>query len=161
MLSDTYLLSFTNLGDLFTHQPQLFSSCLRIFHFLCVILPFSLFCSELIICFSLAYSYQRPPGTPETSVQAGGQMGGLLFLQALCLVLTFGSLQSWGLWVQTTAQHSCEAYLSISFGIPTHLLCILLCGRVHSCDASCLKTESKKQKTSNFRHVDFSYQIWS
>lgn len=60
------LFRFTNLGDLFSHQPQLFSSYLRAFHFLYVILPFFLFSSDLIICFSLAYSYQRPPGTPES-----------------------------------------------------------------------------------------------
>lgn len=84
-----------------THQPQLFSSCLRALHFLFVVPPFFALLSNLIICFLLAYSYQRSPGIPKSLSQTEGQIRDC----QLCRQRVWQSLQNWGLSVQTTSWH--------------------------------------------------------
>lgn len=88
----TYLLSFTNLEDFFLVISLNFSVHVWGFSFsLCNSTFFPLLFRSDNMLFTC---YQRPPGTPESLGQAGSQTGGLLALQALCLILTFGSLRS-------------------------------------------------------------------
>lgn len=142
------------MGDLFSFQPQIFTSHLRGFHFLYVTLPFFLFCSDLIICFSLVHGYQRSPSTPESLEKLG-------FSSEDCqLCRYYVCLSHLGPHKAGSYQHRPPAGTAFLLDMPVHIItyilclsylfCILLFGRVHSCAASRLKIESKKQKTPNF-----------
>lgn len=146
-------------GRSFQLLIRIFSSHLRIFNFLYVILPYFLFCSDPVICILLAHHYQffsRNTWIFRT-IRFSGQRTGRHYVWQWRL----GSCRT-ELSVQTTSWHSIPtrhawAYCYLYFCL-SYLLWVLFFGQVHSCVASCFQIERRKQKISNFRHLKCSYQ---